>query len=169
MGFDVFLPEYRGFGGVPGPPLEDAITNDFVEFYDRLLEVGVEPSQIVFHGRSIGGGAVCALATHRAPRAMILQSTFTSVADVARGWGVPKTLLRGTWDNRVYLATYREPLLLMHGRSDRTVSVSNTHAIAKLCPQATVRLFDVGHNEIPMHPTEYWSTIRSFLDSVFER
>ena len=164
MGFDVFLPEYRGFGGVPGPPIESDIVADFIEFYDRLLEAGVSADRIIYHGRSIGGGAVCALGQHRTPRATILQSTFTSVADVARAWGVPRTLLRGTFDNRPFLKSYSGPLLVMHGQRDRTVPVGNAHAIAELAPHAELRLFDVGHNEVPMHPTDYWTTIRSFLD-----
>lgn len=169
MGFDVFLPEYRGFGGVPGPPVEDGIVEDLVEFYDRIVEAGADPERIVFHGRSIGGGAVCALGERRTPASVILQSTFTSVADVARGWGVPKPLLRGTFDNRPFLRAYRESLLLLHGRRDRTVPVSNAHEIARLCPQAQLQLFDVGHNEVPMHPTGYWATIREFLDEQFPR
>src|SRR5260221_6607706 len=66
MGIGVLLPEYRGYGRSEGTPSEAAITQDFVEFYDGVVaRADVDPSRIVLHGRSLGGGVVCALARHR--------------------------------------------------------------------------------------------------------
>src|SRR5579859_2501538 len=99
MGIGVLLPEYRGYGRSEGTPSEAAITEDFVGFYDLLVRRGdVDPSRIVLHGRSLGGGAVCALARHRPAAALVLESTFTSVPDVARRWLVPGALLVSRFD-----------------------------------------------------------------------
>src|SRR5688572_30832441 len=66
MGVSVLLPEFRGYGRSGGEPSEEGITDDFVAFHDLLAaRPDVDPSRIVFHGRSLGGGVVCALAARR--------------------------------------------------------------------------------------------------------
>src|SRR5690606_12626092 len=78
LGVSVALPEYRGYGRSAGRPSEPAIVRDLCALHARMASDGrVDMRRVVYHGRSLGGGAVCALARHHAPRALILESTFT--------------------------------------------------------------------------------------------
>ena len=84
MGFSLLLIEYRGYGRADGIPSESGILKDSLEFHRQLLERDdVDPSKIIYHGRSLGGGVAAALAAERPPKAMILQSTFSSMASMA--------------------------------------------------------------------------------------
>jgi len=79
LGIGVLLVEYPGYGRSTGPQSQSSITEAFVTAYDTLCaRADVEASKIILVGRSLGGGAVCALAAKRPAAALILMSTFTS-------------------------------------------------------------------------------------------
>src|SRR5699024_1012438 len=80
LGVSVVLPEYRGYGRSAGSPSEAAIAQDLRALHALLsADPRVDASRIVYHGRSLGGGAVCTLLDAHPPRALILESTFTSI------------------------------------------------------------------------------------------
>lgn len=164
LGITVMLPEYRGYGRSAGAPSEDAITEDFTAFYDLLaLRDDVDASRIVFHGRSLGGGAVCALARHRKPRAMILMSTFTGVAAVARRYLVPSFMIRDRFDNLSVVAGYDGPVLVLHGRQDELVPFSHGEKLAAAAPQGTLWAVDATHNDCPPDWEAFYRRVEAFL------
>ena len=80
LGMGALLLEYPGYGRSGGTPSEKSITEAIVAAYDWVREQpGVDPARIVAYGRSLGGGAACALARERKVAALVLESTFTSV------------------------------------------------------------------------------------------
>jgi pimeloyl-ACP methyl ester carboxylesterase len=85
----------------------------------------VDATRLIYHGRSIGGGVACALASVHPPQAMILQSTFTCIADVARRFGVPRALITEPFDNLTVIRQARFPCLIMHGTRDRLIPFSH--------------------------------------------
>ena len=85
FGVAVLLVEYPGYGRSAGNPSEESITQAFVAAHDWLtLRDDVDSSRIILLGRSLGGGAVCALARHRPSAALILMSSFTSAKSFAK-------------------------------------------------------------------------------------
>ena len=162
LGFTVLLPEYRGYGRSAGAPSEEAIRSDLVAFHDQLAaRAEVDATRIVFHGRSLGGGAVCALARDREPRALILQSTFTSVADLAGGFLVPPFLVLDPFDNEEVVRSLDVPKLILHGRRDELVPPSHAERLAGT--DAHLVWYDAGHNDFPPDRRAYWRDIESFL------
>jgi fermentation-respiration switch protein FrsA (DUF1100 family) len=168
LGISVLLPEYRGYGRSAGSPSEAAITEDFVAFHELLVaRPEVDDSRIVFHGRSLGGGAVCALARHKRPAAFILQSTFTSVADIARGWFVPRALVADPFDSREVLGTLRDtPVLIVHGERDSLIPVSHAHELARAAAGSRLVLYDCDHNDCPPRWSDFWREVEAFLDGA---
>ena len=74
-----------GYGRSAGSPSEKSITEAFLAAYDAITtRDDVDPSQVILFGRSLGGGAVCALSKYRPIKALILMSTFTSVRSMAK-------------------------------------------------------------------------------------
>src|SRR5690606_34255575 len=60
LGVSVVLPEYRGYGRSAGRPSESAIRDDLRALHARLSSHPmVDVTRLVYHGRSLGGGAVC--------------------------------------------------------------------------------------------------------------
>jgi len=164
LGLHVFLPEYRGYGRSAGAPSEAAITEDFEHFYDRVAaRENVDERRIVFHGRSLGGGAVCNLARRRPPAGLILESTFESVTAMARRWLVPGFAVPDTFDNLGAVREYRGPLLVMHGAHDELIPLSHARSLAAAARDAELRVLDGGHNDVPQD-AKWWRAVETLLD-----
>ena len=159
-GFGILLVEYPGYGGAPGSPSEKSIMDSTRALYDwAAKDPRVDPKRIVAWGRSLGGGAAAQLAVDRPVAAMILESAFTSVADFAARLFAPSFLIRDPFDNRKALASYRGPLLVIHGNQDAVVPFAHGRELASIVPGATFRELPCGHNDCPRD----WRTIALFL------
>jgi pimeloyl-ACP methyl ester carboxylesterase len=159
-GFGVLLVEYPGYGRAPGSPSEKSIIGATRALYDwAALDPRVDAKRIVAWGRSLGGGAASQLAVQRPVAALILESAFTSVADFAARFMAPAFLIRDRFDSRTALASYRGPLLVMHGRLDTIVPVGHGRELASIVPGAQFRELPCGHNDCQRD----WQTIARFL------
>jgi pimeloyl-ACP methyl ester carboxylesterase len=164
LGIGVLLVEYPGFGRSSGQPSEKNITETAVAAFDAAIRrEEVDPERIVIFGRSLGGGAACALAARRPSAALILQSTFTSTRPFARRYLVPGFLVRDQFDNGKFLTTFRKPVLIFHGIFDTIVPVAHGRELAKRAPHARLVEFPCGHNDLPPDWHEYYRIIAGFL------
>jgi fermentation-respiration switch protein FrsA (DUF1100 family) len=165
MGMHVLLPEYRGYGRSAGLPSQRAIVEDYMRFHDlACARPDVDPRRVVLHGRSLGGGVVCALARARRPAALILESTFTSVPDVARQWLVPKALIADTFDNAGVIGSLDVPVLIFHGTCDRVVPFDHGLKLSRLARRARLVRYECDHNDLPRGPDGFWAEIGQFLE-----
>ena len=156
----VLLIEYPGYGGADGAPTESSIVETMHAAYDWAAnDPRLDPQKVVAYGRSLGGGAAARLAADRKVAALILESSFTSVADFARRFLAPRVLVRDLFDNRDALKAYRGPLLLIHGSRDNIVPIAHARELAALVPGARLHEIDCGHNDCPRQ----WPAIRQFL------
>jgi fermentation-respiration switch protein FrsA (DUF1100 family) len=166
LGCSVLLPEYRGYGRSAGSPSEAGIVADAVRFYDLLIERGdVDRARIVMHGRSLGGGVAAQVAARRKPAALILESTFTSVAAMAHGYGVPRFLARHPFRTDRVLVELDIPVLIFHGTQDTIIPVRHGRKLSALHPGVTYIEYDCGHNDFPgrANAHAYRLAIRDFL------
>lgn len=164
MGVAVLLVEYRGYGRSAGVPTQAGIIDDFVAAYDRLAaRPEVDAERIIAHGRSIGGGVVCALARRRPIGALLLQSTFTSVRAMARRYLYPGSLMRDPFDNASVLAEYPGPVLLMHGRQDTLIPPAHSEQLHAIAHRSELFYVDSNHNDFPIDAAEVWEAIGRFL------
>jgi hypothetical protein len=125
-GFGLLLAGYRGYGGNPGRPNEEALSADARLLLDWLAGQGVAPERTVLYGESLGTGIAVKMATERPAAAVILEAPFTTVAEVAQMhyWYLPaRWLVLDRWDSRSRIARINAPLLLIHGMRDRTTPV----------------------------------------------
>lgn len=160
-GVGVLLVEYPGYGRSGGSPSERSVTESMVAAYDRLLErPGVDPDAVVGYGRSLGGGAVCALAARRPVAALVLESTFRSVRSLAGSMLVPGFLIRDPFDNLAVISAFEGPVLLIHGKEDTIIPAAESKALHEAAPDSTLHLIACGHNDCPRP----WGMMRSFLD-----
>lgn len=166
MGLSVLLPEYRGYGRSAGTPSEAGIVADFAAFYDRLAaRPEVDSTRIVFHGYSLGGAVVASLARERRPAALILQSTFTRLADFAASFLAPALLLRDDFDTMEVLDELDVPVLVVHGRADGTIPYPMGEALAAQAAQAELLSHDGGHGPVP-DAQRFWRAVRALLETA---
>ncbi len=82
-GMNVFLLEYRGYGGNPGRPTEPGLVEDGAAAYRYLVdEAGVPPNRLLYFGESLGTAVVARLARVHPPAGVILRSPFETYAAV---------------------------------------------------------------------------------------
>jgi fermentation-respiration switch protein FrsA (DUF1100 family) len=80
-GLDVFVAEYRGYGGAPGAPTEAGLYEDGRA---AVLAVGRPPQDVILAGWSLGTGVALELAAEGKGRAVVLLAPFTSIDDTCR-------------------------------------------------------------------------------------
>jgi fermentation-respiration switch protein FrsA (DUF1100 family) len=166
LGLSVYLPEYRGYGRSAGKPDEAGMIGDAVRFYDELVKrPDVDKERIVIHGRSLGGGPACALASQRPCRALVLQSVFTSAADMAKKYFAPGFLAKHPFHNDRILPTLDVPVFISHGTYDEIIPVAHARTLAGLARHATLVEYPCTHNGFPGEGKEedYWQRIEAFL------
>jgi uncharacterized protein len=125
IGLNVLLFDYRGYGGSEGSPSEEGTRLDADATWTYCTQIrGVAPGKIVIYGHSLGGAVAVRLAAEREAGCLIVDSSFTSVADVAARH-VPGILARGLYgrmyDSRETIACVRCPVLVMHSPSDEVI------------------------------------------------
>lgn len=163
----MLLVEYPGYGRSAGAPTEASIQETLVEAYDRLCQLPeVDPSAILAYGQSLGGGAVCALARKRRLRALILQSTFTSLRPFATRRGLPPFLLRDTFDSLASVRAYDGPVLVLHGRSDEMIPMGQGVLLSRGSARGVFREYDCGHWCWDPERLPFWSDVAEFLEGA---
>lgn len=164
MGVGLLLVEYPGYGRSSGTPSQKSITATFVAAYDALVtRENVDPSGIILFGRSLGGGAVCALARQRPSAAMILMSAFTSVHSMASKFLAPKFLIRDPFNNLKIIEDYQEPVLVIHGQDDRIVPFAHGADLHRAAKNSKMITYESGHNDCPPDWNQFWKDIKLFL------
>lgn len=153
-GFGVLLVEYPGYGRSGGRPSRQSITATVIAAYDLARR---HPARIVAYGRSLGGGAACALAVQRPLAALVLESTFTSVADLMP-WFLPRAWVLDPFDNLPAVTSGAAPTLVLHGARDRVIPFAHAEKLARAAGTAPVRL-PCGHNNCPRP----WPAVLTFL------
>jgi fermentation-respiration switch protein FrsA (DUF1100 family) len=163
-GVSVLLPEYRGYGRSEGTPTQEHITRDFVRFYDQLAaRPEVDDERIAFHGFSLGGAVMAAVAHKRPPAAFILQSTFTCVLDMAPGLPVPKFLIADPFDTLGVVEGLDVPMLVVHGERDQVIGVEHARRLAKAAPDAELILHPGGHH-LMIDQVAFWRAVRILFE-----
>ena len=164
LGLGVLLVEYPGYGRSEGLPSQQRIADAFVAAYDTLVSrAEVDASRIVLFGRSLGGGAVCALAAQRPAAALILMSTFTSIRAMARKFLLPGFLARDPFDNLSVVRAYPGPVLVVHGRVDTIVPYAHGLELDHAARRSKMITYRCGHNNCPPDWEAFWEAVAGFL------
>ena len=167
QGLNVLLPEYRSYGRSAGTPSEQTIVRDVRALLARAAaDPRVDPSRVVYHGRSLGGAVMCALGREAPPCGLILESTFTSLFDMVRALRlpVPRSFLHDRFDSLAWLRGFEQPVLVMHGARDELVPIAQGRRLVEVCKDARLLVFDeAGHNDLPWQSVRYWDAIGELL------
>jgi fermentation-respiration switch protein FrsA (DUF1100 family) len=133
LGLDVFIYDYRGYGESEGKPSEEGTYRDAEAAWRYLTETHkVAPERLVYFGRSLGAGVASRLAIRHPPRALIVESAFTSVPDFGAEvypWLPVRWLARLHYPTRDNLRLLRVPVLVIHSRSDEIIPFRHGEAL----------------------------------------
>lgn len=149
-GYGVVLASYRGYSGNSGHPSEDGLMADA-----RAILAAIPKSYgpIVLWGQSLGSGVAARMAAEKRAAALILQSPYTSIADVA-AMRFPifpiHLLIKDRFDTASLTAKIKVPVLIMHGTADAIVPFDMGAALSRRFGNR-VRFVPIpgrGHNDL---------------------
>lgn len=131
VGVSLLLFDYRGYGQSQGDfPSETQLYEDSQAAWNYLVQQQqVPPQQIFLYGESLGGAIALDLAVkHPKAAGLIVQSSFTSMADMARWkgfvWVFPvDLLLTQKFDSITKVRSLQIPVLFIHGTTDAVVPI----------------------------------------------
>ena len=152
LGLDVFIFDYRGYGQSQGKPTESGTYQDADAAWRYLIEERqVTPTEIIISGRSLGGAVASWLAQSHTPGALILESTFTSIRDIAARlypFLPVRLLLRFEYNTADYLGRVSCPVLIVHSSEDEIMPFSHGRRLFEVANEPKRFLELTGtHNE----------------------
>jgi uncharacterized protein len=161
-GFDVLLFDYRGYGRSSGRASEAGTYRDARAAHAALLERAAD-ERVYYLGESLGGAVALALALERPPTGLILQSTFTSIRDMARLHYpyVPRAVVPDAYPSIELVADLRAPLLMLHGGRDRIVPLFHGEALfdAAQTPKEIHVFPAAGHDDLVSAAGDEWVAV----------
>jgi fermentation-respiration switch protein FrsA (DUF1100 family) len=174
LGLSVFIIDYRGYGESDGRPSEKGLYRDAEAAWQYLTEDRAIPeADIILFGRSLGGSLAAWLADEHGPRALIVDSAFTSVPDIGADvypWLPVRLLSRIQHPTREHVTKARCPVLVVHSRDDEIIPFHHGEALFAAAnePKAFLELRG-GHNDAhATSETTYLDGLRRFLQSTAE-
>ncbi|QDT80932.1 Alpha/beta hydrolase family protein [Gimesia maris] len=169
-GLAVMTFDYRGYGKSEGKPSERGILQDARAARARLASrAGVEETEIVLMGRSLGGAVAVDLAAQDGARGLVLASTFSSLPDAAAHhmpWMFPNLNMTQRLNSAGKIGNYSGPLLQSHGDKDLLIPIELGRKLFDAAgePKQFFVLPGAGHND--PQTEEYRRVFDEFIASL---
>jgi len=167
----VFIYDYRGYGKSEGTSTAASILADGRAARKWLAErENIAESEILQMGRSLGGAVAIDLASKDGAKALIVESTFTSLPDMAARLlpGVPARYL--LWEQLrsvEKIEKYEGPLFISHGTADTLIPFEQGKRLLEAAGSEKKTLYPIqggDHNNPP--PMDYYENLRKFLIAI---
>lgn len=182
MGYSVLAVDYRGFGQSRGDlPSESTVYEDARIAWERFTQLQPSAAKRLIFGHSLGGAVAVELARELSSQAqqagepvpargLILESTFTSLGDVAAvvaDTRLPvRWLLSQKFDSLEKIKDVGMPLLLVHGLDDRYVPSRFSQQLFEAAQQPKALLLVPGathNNSMSLAGHRYRQAIEALL------
>jgi uncharacterized protein len=169
----VFAFDYRGYGRSTGHPNEQGVYSDARAAYRWLTaEKGIAPEDVVFFGESLGAAVALQLATEVLPRALILESPFTSAIAMGQRvflWLPVRWMMRNRFASIEKITRYHGPLLIVHGTHDTLIPFAMGQALFVRAnePKRFYAVTGADHNDVALTGgRHYLQAMDAFLREV---
>ncbi len=172
LGYSVFIFDYRGYGRSEGVPGEEGTYLDAEAAWNFLVDTKqTAPGNIILFGRSLGGVIAARLGGAHQAKACILESTFTSIPDMAAalyGFLPIKLLCRFSYDALAAVPRITCPLLVIHSPDDEIVPISHGRKLFQAAAEPKMFLeMRGGHNTgFLQSGSLYEEGLEQFFDSL---
>lgn len=172
LGCDSLILDYRGYGESEGSPSEEGTYLDAVAAFDHLTATrGIPAERIVVLGRSLGGGIATELATRRTPGALVIDSSFTRIADVGKRMFpfLPVNLIVSIeYDSAAKVQKLSCPKLFFHATDDSLIPIEIGRKLYESAAEPKQFIETPGeHNTGGFdHSPEFVQQLGAFIDSA---
>jgi len=153
LGLNCLIFDYRGYGDSQGKPTEEGTYTDAQTACDWLInQKKISPENIIIYGQSLGGSVAAYLESNVKTRGLIIESGFTSFADIA-GKFYPympiKLLAKYRFNTFDYLKKINCPVLIIHSKNDELVPFEFGWRLYKEAAKEPKEFLEIsgGHND----------------------
>lgn len=122
-GYDVFVPDFRGYGQSKGRRSESFMHRD-VEFCYDYVALRFPEKQLLIYGRSLGCAFATRLASRKKAHKVVLETPFYNLIEIGKYYlpFLPITyLLRYHFRSDIYIQHIDSPVRIFHGTKDNVV------------------------------------------------
>ena len=175
LNLSVLIIDYHGYGDSEGKPSETGTRMDARAAWHYLtVERGIPAKRIIVFGRSLGASVAAELAREHAPGAVILESPFRSLADMAQAaypFLPARWLVRYEYDTEAYVRDINAPLLVIHSEQDDIIPYAHGEAVYAASREPKSMLVIEGdHNTGFLNdPKKYLNGIDRFLKEAWDK
>ena len=165
LGLSSFVFDYRGYGQSEGKPSEEGTYLDAEAAWNYLVRKRhVSSTDIIIIGRSLGGPIAAWLGRKHTPKALILESTFTTIRDIGAQLYpyLPVRLITSLGYKTIeYIRQVHCPLLIVHSCGDRMIPIDHGRKLYSAANEPKDFLEIQGtHNE------GYFTSEKQYLDGL---
>ncbi len=171
LGLSVFIFDYHGYGLSGGRPGEKETYMDAQAAWDYLTGTrGISADSVIVFGRSLGGAVAVWLARQFQPKALIVESSFTSVPDVAAHY-YPffpvKLLARFHYDSKERIRRIHIPLLIIHSPDDDIIPYEFGARLFEIAnePKQFLRIHGSHNDGFLISDSTYLAGLEEFLSN----
>jgi fermentation-respiration switch protein FrsA (DUF1100 family) len=124
-GFGVVGVSYRGYGGSSGSPSEPGLIADGIAAYEFAVK-RYGAKRVALWGESLGTGVAVAVASEAPVAKLVLETPFTSAADVGASvypFLPVRWLMKDQFRSDLRIGNVKAPVLVLHGENDGVVPI----------------------------------------------
>lgn len=172
LSLSVLIFDYRGYGKSDGKPSEHNTYTDTKIFMDYMINtLKIPEEKIIIWGQSLGGAVAVELASKTHPGALILESTFSSIPDMASHLYpfIPaKWICSYKYDSFSRIKSVKVPKLFMHSKSDDIVPFELGLKLYNQASEPKTQAIIIGdHNNGFLDSGElYINAIKTFIETL---
>ncbi len=169
LGYDVLLFDYRQYGRSRGTLSEEGTYLDGLAALDHAAARGFEPQRTVLFGESLGGAVAIELARRRPCAVVVVEDTFTSLADVGAEvypWLPVRWISRAKYASIEKVGQLDAPLLILHSREDQLVPFDHGRRLLA-AHRGPKELLETGGGHGAggfLHRADWVEVVRKFLE-----
>jgi len=134
QGYDILIPDYRGFGKTEGSySHQQEMFEDIEQVYEWLLQ-NYSEDQIVPFGYSLGSGLACYLAEKYDPQQVFLVAPFLSFTELKNEFlpFIPSFIMSYKFDNERRVKNASESFTIFHGTKDPIIPYEHGRKLSEL-------------------------------------
>jgi len=133
-GYEVWMPDYPGFGKTTGAFTEANLYMQAREVY-KLARTKYSSDRIIIYGRSLGSGVASWLASRKPCQRLVLETPYYSIPDLFRRYAPiypAASLSHFLFPTGEYLSDIKVPVTIFHGTDDWIIPYNRAAKLKKV-------------------------------------
>jgi alpha-beta hydrolase superfamily lysophospholipase len=166
LGYDVFMPDYPGYGKSTGHLITMKQLFDAVNTAYAFIELNYPENHIIILGYSIGTGSAAWLASQHHPQKLILLAPYYSLPDMVQKYYpyLPGFILKYQINTYQYIPHVATPVIIFHGDKDDVIYYGSSLKLKQYFKpgDTLITLHNQNHQEIDQNQ-DYLNDLKSIL------